>query len=258
MNSGCMTNEKHLQLKEGERIDDLLSPSFKIIQHERHFRFSIDAVLLANFITLKRDELVIDLGTGTGVLPLLLAGRQQAEQVIGLEIQNVLADMARRSVWLNGLAGRIDIREMDLREAGERLGCGIAGVVTANPPYRPAGQGKISVGEPVAIARHEVCCTLQDVIAAAGKLLKTRGRFYMVHLAERLADIIFLARRYRLEPKKLRMVHAFAQEGAKLVLIQMTKGAQASLEVLPPLVIYGRPGEYTPEVYNYYYPEAKV
>lgn len=244
--------------KEGERIDDLLSPSFKIIQHDRYFRFSIDAVLLANFTLVKRGELVIDLGTGTGVVPLLLAGRQQPGQVIGLEIQNVLADMARRSVLLNGLAEIIDIREMDLKEAGDQLGCGIAGVVTANPPYRPAEQGKISVGEPVAIARHEVCCTLQDVIATAGKLLKNRGRFYMVHLAERLADIIFLARRYQLEPKKLRMVHAFAQEGAKLVLIQMTKGAKAFLEVLPPLIIYDQPGKYTPEVCNYYYPEAKV
>lgn len=256
--TGYMHDEGHLQLKEGERIDDLLSPSFKIIQHDRYFRFSLDAVLLANFTMVKKGELVVDLGTGTGAIPLLLAGRQQPGRILGLEIQNVLADMARRNVLLNGLTDRVDIRRMDLKEAGERLGCGIADVVTANPPYRPVAQGKLSGEEPMAIARHEICCTLQDVIATAGQLLKNRGRFYMVHLAERLGDIICVARRHRLEPKKLRMVHAFVQEGAKLVLIQMTKGAQVSLEVLSPLVIYEGPGKYTPEVFNYYYPEAKV
>lgn len=241
--------------KEGERIDDLLSPSFKIIQHERHFRFAIDAVLLANFTTVKKDEFVIDLGTGTGVIPLLLAGRQQPRRVIGIEIQNMLVDMARRSVLLNSLEDYIDIRELDLKNAAEQLGYGIADVVTANPPYRPVDNGEKNLLEPVAIARHEVCCTLQDVLKSASQLLKNRGRFYMVHLAERLSDIIATAKLYRLEPKVLRMVHSYVQNQAKLVLIQMVKGAQSSLQVLPPLIIYDRPGCYTAEVYKYYYPE---
>lgn len=248
----------HKMCKEGERIDDLLSPSFKIIQHDRYFCFGIDAVLLANFATIKEGELVIDLGTGTGVIPLLLAGRQQPRQVIGVEIQNVLADMAKRSVLLNGLADYIDIRELDLKMAAEQLGYGLADVVTVNPPYRPAEQGKRSFWEPVAMARHEVCCTLRDVMESAGQLLRNRGRLYMVHLAERLGDIITTAKSCGLEPKKIRMVHSYAQDRAKLVLMQMMKGAQSSLSVLPPLIIYDRPGCYTSEVYKYYYPEEKV
>lgn len=244
--------------KEGERIDDLLSPSFKIIQHDRYFCFAIDAVLLANFAVVRRNELVIDMGTGTGIIPLLLAKRRQPRRIIGIEIQNLLADMARRSVSLNGLAEQIEIREMDLKIAAEHLGYGIADVVTVNPPYYPADKGKTSAWESVAIARHEGCCSLEDVIRSASQLLKNRGRLYMVHLAERLNDIIVTARMFQLEPKILRMVHSYIQDRAKLVLVQMVKGARSSLSVQPPLIIYDRPGCYTSEVYKYYYPEEKV
>jgi tRNA1Val (adenine37-N6)-methyltransferase len=250
-------DDVHVILKEGERIDDLLSPSFKIIQHQHQFRFTIDAVLLAHFVQVKKNELMVDLGTGTGVIPLVIAGRQTPRQIVGLEIQNALVDMARRSVQLNGLGDRIAIEEMDLKEAPTRLGHGVADVVASNPPYRPLGKGDANALNAVAIARHEVYCTLGDVVKTASKLLKYRGSFYMVHLAERLADIITQGRNYQLEPKLVRFVQSFAREEAKLVLIQMVKGAQASLKVLPPLVVYQSPGCYTEEVYRYYYLEEK-
>lgn len=252
-----MMDDFYKLCKEGERIDDLLSPSFKIIQHDRYFRFSIDAVLLAHFTSVKAGELVVDLGTGTGVIPLLLAGRQRLMQVIGIEIQNILADMAKRSVEMNNLTECIDIKEMDLKIAAQQLGYEIADVVTANPPYRAERGGEKNISEPVAMARHEICCTLQDVIKTAGDLLKYRGRFYMVHLAERLSDIMATAKQFGLEPKILRMVHSFVSEPAKLVLIQMVKGARPSLRVMPPLIIYDRPGSYSSEAYKYYYPEEK-
>lgn len=242
--------------KQGERIDDLLSPSFQIIQHQQQFCFSMDAVLLANFIQIKKTEYMIDLGTGSGVIPLLVAGRQQPRRIIGLEIQGELADMARRSVALNGLNEQISIEEMDLKQAANLLGQGIADVVSANPPYRQLLSGRKNPLDTVAIARHEVCCTLEDVIKAASQLLKFRGRFYMVHLAERLTDIFYYARMYQMEPKRLRSVHSFGGEAAKLILVQMVKGAKPSLELMAPLTIYDQPGRYTDEVYQYYYPEG--
>jgi tRNA1Val (adenine37-N6)-methyltransferase len=250
-------DDVHVILKEGERIDDLLSPSFRIIQHQHQFRFTIDAVLLAHFVQVKKNEMMVDLGTGTGVIPLVIALRQTPRQIVGLEIQTTLVDMARRSVLLNGLGDRIAIEEMDLKEAPTRLGHGIANVVVSNPPYRPLGRGEANILDAVAIARHEVYCTLGDVLKTASQLLKYRGRFYMVHLAERLGDIIAQGRDHQLEAKRIRFVHPFECDEAKLVLVQMIKGAQASLKVMPPIVVYQRPGCYTEEVYRYYYLEEK-
>lgn len=243
--------------KEGERIDDLLSPSFKIIQNERHFRFTMDAVVLAHFTRLKEKDRVIDLGTGTGVIPLLIAGRHTSATVVGLEIQGELVDMARRSVKLNNLGDRVAIEEMDLKCAPGHLGYESADVVVSNPPYRPLGKGDQNPRNAVAIARHEVCCCLEDIMRVASQLLKYHGRFYMVHLAERLADIMSYSRRFQLEPKRLRMVHSTSGEEAKLVLIEMVKGARSSLKIMKPLIIYERPGCYTQEVYQYYFPEGK-
>jgi tRNA1Val (adenine37-N6)-methyltransferase len=242
--------------KQGERIDDLLSQSFKIIQHQKQFRFTMDAVLLANFVRVKKHEGLIDLGTGTGVIPLLVAGRQQPRDIIGIEIQGDLVEMASRSVVLNGLTDKICVKEMDLRHAANLLGHGITEVVSANPPYRPLGQGRKNPLDSVAIARHELCCTLEDVMKAASQLLKFRGRFYIIHLAERLADIFCYGRTYQMEPKLLRFVHSFAGDTAKFVLVQMTKGAKPSVKVMAPLIIYEQPGVYTDEVYRYYHPEG--
>jgi len=238
--------------KQGERIDDLLSPSFKIIQHQDQFRFTLDAVLLANFVQVKKHEGLIDLGTGTGIVPLVIAARQQPRKIIGIEIQGELVDMASRSVALNGLTDKISIKEMDLRQAANTLGHGSADVVSANPPYWPLGNGLKNPLDAVAIARHEIYCTLEDVMKAASQLLKFRGRFYLIHLAERLADVFCYGRMYQMEPKLIRFVHSFAGDPAKFLLVQMVKGAKPAIKVMAPLIVYEQPGIYTNEVYRYY------
>jgi tRNA1Val (adenine37-N6)-methyltransferase len=250
-------DENAVFCKEGERIDDLLSPSFRIIQHDKHFRFTIDAVMLGYFAQVKQGEKVIDLGTGTGVIPLLLAARQKPGEIIGLEIQPELVDMARRSVQLNHLQDRIHIENMNLNDAPVLLGHEIADVVVSNPPYRPLGRGDRNPQDAVAIAKHEVFCTLEDIVRTASQLLKYRGRFYMVHLAERLVDIVSLGRRYQLEAKSIRFIHSYSCDEAKLVLVQMYKGGNPPVKVLAPLIIYQHQGCYTEEVYHYYFPKEE-
>lgn len=242
--------------KQGERIDDLLSPTFKIIQHRDQFRFGLDAVVLANFVQVKKHERLVDFGTGTGVIPLLVAARQQPKHIIGIEIQSELADMARRSVELNGLSGKIGIENLDLRQAVKKLGHGFADVISSNPPYRPLNTGSKNPADAVAIARHEICCTLEELFLAANQLLKFRGRFYIVHLAERLTDVLHLGRTYQMEPKLVRFVHSFADEEAKFILVQMVKGAKPSLKVMQPLIVYKQIGVYTDEVYHYYFSQG--
>jgi tRNA1(Val) A37 N6-methylase TrmN6 len=235
----------------GERLDDLLINGLKIIQREAEFCFSLDAVLLAHFATVKRGCTAIDLGTGTGVIALLLSALG-AGKVTGIELNQGMAQMALRSVKLNKLSDKIDILHADLRELKGRLPSGECELVVSNPPYRPVGGGFLSAGQGVAMARHELTASLQDVIAAAKYLVKYRGRFAMVHLPERLAEIISRMSAAGIEPKRLRLVHSSIYKKPNMLLVEGVHGAKPGLEVLPPLIVYEESGCYSEEIRGYY------
>lgn len=235
-----------------ERIDDLLRNDLKIIQSGEVFSFSMDAVLLAHFSSVPAKGRIIDLCTGNGVVPILLTARTKAP-VWGVEIQERLADMAERSVRLNGLEERVSISRMDLKEAHRVFGHGSFDLVTVNPPYLPAHAGEKNGNPHFAAARHEIHCTLEDVAAASAKLVKAGGKVAMVHRPSRLADILILFRQYRLEPKRLRFVHPRAGEEANMVLIEAMKDGRPELRLLPPLIVYQEDGRYCPELMRIYY-----
>ncbi|MCL2351156.1 MAG: methyltransferase [Firmicutes bacterium] len=216
----------------GERIDDLGLGGLGIIQGPRAFGFGTDAVLLADFARIRTGEKVLDLCTGCGIVPILLCGKTGAGHVTGLEIQDACADMARRSVMMNGLEGRIDIAAGDAGNAPELFGAASFDVVTVNPPYIKNGAGLQSADGPRAVARHEILCSLEEIIAVSARMLKPMKRFYMVHRPERLADIICLMRGYGLEPKTLRFACDRPGLPPVLVLAEGVKGGKAGMRVL--------------------------
>lgn len=236
-----------------ERIDDLILGGFKIIQNPEEFCFSIDAILLAHFPVLKKGFKVIDLGTGTGVIPLVLVAREQAlGKVIGLEYQQQMVNMAQRSVALNKLQTQIEIIQGDIRNLNAAILKEKFDLVVTNPPYKPIGQGKLNPRESIAIARHELKVSLSEVIGAAAKLLKHGGKLAMVHLPERLGDIIYYFRENKLEPKRMQVVHPMPGKKAKLLLIEGVLGAGKGLEILEPLYIYETDGVYTKKILDFY------
>ncbi len=238
-------------LQAGETLDDLRLGGLKIIQRKDGYRFSLDPVLLCAFSRVARQETVVDLGTGSGIIPLLLARQTDAARIIGVERQPALADRARRSVQLNGLEGRIRIIEADLRQVRDLLAAESAQVVVANPPFRKADSGRLSPRSERAQARHEVAGGLADFIAAAAFLLGTGGRCYLVYLAERLAELLEGLRRAGLEPKRLRCIHSRVGETARLVLVESRRGGGVGLTVDPPLYVYDGEG-YSAEVLRCY------
>ena len=242
-----------VELREGERIDDLIREDLKIIQNPEYFCFSIDAVLLAHFATLSDGDRVVDLGTGTGVIPLLLTTRATGLQVRGLEIQPGVAEMASRSVVVNGLENQITIEVGDLRQVEGIFQPGRYDLVTANPPYQPVGKGRINPCEAKALARHELACNLAEVVKAGAFLLKHGGRLAMVHRSERLTELLTLMGANRLTPKRLRPVYAKRGQKAGLILVEGVKGGKGDLEILPSLIIYEETGEYTEEIMNIYF-----
>lgn len=239
-------------LQPGERLDELGVRNWRIIQREDEFRFSLDAVLLANFATVRPQARVVDLGCGGGAVALFLLARGVAA-VSGLELNPRLADMAGRTAALNGVAGQLSIVCGDVGATRSYYSAGQADLVTANPPYRSLQSGRISPAAGLAMARHESCSSLSDFVQAAGFLLRYRGRFAMIHLPERLTDLCLELRTAGLEPKRLRMVHPFADRSPRMVLIEAVKGsAPAGLSVLPPLVVYRARNEYHSEILSYY------
>jgi tRNA1(Val) A37 N6-methylase TrmN6 len=241
-----------VSIYEQERLDDLMSHQLKIIQSDEVFSFSMDAVLLAQFASIppKRGK-IIDLCTGNGVVPLLLSKRTEAN-IEGIEIQPRLADMARRSVQLNGLQDRIHIREGDLRELVKETGHGVYDAVTVNPPYMPLTGGDIKLNPHQAIARHEIHCSLEEVIAAAKQLVRNGGKVSMVHKPQRLGEILTVMRQYRLEPKIIRFVHPRLGAEANIVLIEAIRDAKPDMRIMPPLIVYDDNGQYSQETLRIY------
>lgn len=238
-------------LNQGERVDDLVIGNLKIIQNESEFCFSLDAILLAHFTTVKPGAQIVDLGTGTGVIALLLANRG-AGHVTGVEVSPSMAGMAQRSVMLNRLEDKVKIIHGDLCKVKKLLPAGNYDLVVSNPPYRVVGGGFISPNDRVAMAKHEVMATLQDVVNAAKYLVKTRGRFAMVHLPERMSEILVSMSQAGLEPKRLQLVHSTLDQKPKMLLIEGIRAGKPGLEVLPPLCVYKRDGSYSDEIQKYY------
>ncbi|MDE7276727.1 MAG: tRNA1(Val) (adenine(37)-N6)-methyltransferase [Lachnospiraceae bacterium] len=239
-------------LKENERIDDLQRNGYRIIQNPDKFCFGMDAVLLSGFVRAKAGSRILDMGTGTGIIPILLAAKTEAAHLTGLEIQEESADMARRSVALNGLEKKIAIVTGDIKEAGNLFDAASFDVITCNPPYMIGQHGLVNPGDAKAIARHEILCALEDVIGQAAKLLKPGGNFFMVHRPFRLAEIITLLCQYKLEPKRMQMVYPFVDKEPNMVLIEANRGGKSRMKVEKPLIIYQEPGVYMPEIYELY------
>lgn len=241
-----------IDLKEHERIDELHRNGYRIIQRENAFCFGMDAVLLSGFASVKPGEKALDLGTGTGIIPILLEAKTEGKHFTGLEIQEEMAEMASRSVKLNGLEEKIDIITGDIKEAGRIFGGASFDVVTTNPPYMNDSHGLKNPELPKAIARHEVLCTLDDVVREGARVLRPGGRFYMVHRPHRLIEIITALTKYRLEPKRMKMVHPFVDKEANMVLIEAVRGGRSMIKVEKPLIVYKEPGVYTDEIYDIY------
>lgn len=241
-----------IKLNEHERLDDLQRNGYRLIQNTEIFCFGMDAVLLSTFASARPTDHVLDLGTGNGVIPILMEAKTKAAHFTGLEIQDINVDMAKRSVVLNGLEEKVDIVHGDIKEASRIFGGASFHVVTTNPPYMNENHGIVNPHSAKAIARHEILCTLDDVVREASKVLKMRGKLYMVNRPQRLVEIFEIMRKYKLEPKRIKMVHPYEDKDANIVLIEAVKGGNTLLKVESPLVVYQKNGEYTQELKKWY------
>lgn len=235
-----------------ERVDDLQRNGYRILQDPGKFCFGMDAVLLSGFAQVKKGGKALDLGTGTGIIPILLSAKTEGKEFYGLEIQSAMAEMASRSVCMNDLEDRVHIVEGDICHASEIFGKAVFDTVTCNPPYMNQNHGLKNPEDAKAIARHEILCTLEDVIREASYLLKPGGHFYMVHRPHRLAEMYALMHEYRLEPKRMKMVHPFLGEEANMVLLEAARGGNPWMKVEAPLVVYKEPGVYMDEIHEIY------
>ena len=236
----------------GERIDELQRNGYRIIQNPERFCFGMDAVLLSGFARAKKQERCLDLGCGNGIIPILMEAKTEGKHFTGLEIQPESADMARRSVALNGLQDRIDIVEGDIKDASKIFGASSFHVVTTNPPYMTAQHGLTNLYEAKTIARHEVLCNLEDIIRESARLLMPGGRFYMVHRPFRLTEIMNVLTKYKLEPKRMQLVYPYIDREPNMVLIEALKGGNSRITVERPLIVYEKPGVYTKEILEMY------
>lgn len=247
-----MKSETESLLKSNERLDDLQIKGYKIIQSPGRFCFGMDAVLLSAFAKVKKGEKALDLGTGTGILPILLRAKTEGRHYTGLEIQPESADMARRSARCNGLEDEIEIVTGDIKEAAGIFGAASFEVITTNPPYMIGEHGLKNENEAFYIARHEALCTLDDILRESAKILKGKGRFYMVHRPFRLPEIFSKMCTYGIEPKRMRLVYPRVDREPNMVLIEGLKGGKPRMSAEPPLVVYGADGEYTDELLRLY------
>lgn len=240
-------------IEENERIDDLEFKGLKIIQKNNGFCFGIDSVLLSDFAKeIKNNSNVIDLGTGTGILSILLSGKTNLKKIYGIEIQKDIANMAQRSVKLNKLEDKIEIINTDIKKLRDIFEINTFDSIVTNPPYKNQDTGKVNENEYKYISKHETTANLSDFIKISVQLLKDKGSFYMVHRPERLIDIIYELRSHKLEPKNIKFVHSNKEKEPKLVLIKAVKNANTFLKVEKPLFVYNQDGSYTDEILRIY------
>lgn len=244
----------NIELKENERIDDLEFNNLKIIQNKKGFCFGMDSVLLSDFAKNIKDGVkVIDLGTGTAILPILLSAKTKASKIIGIEIQQEVAKMAIRSIQMNDLQDKIEIINEDIKNLKEKFLPNSFDAVITNPPYKKQGTGGKNEAETKLISRHEITANLEDFIAITSYLLKDNGSLYMVHKPERIVDISIELRKYHLEPKEIKFVYPHVNKASNLILIKAVKNAKPFLKILEPLYIYEDKGNYTTEVLKIYH-----
>lgn len=243
-----------MELKVGERIDDLQLNGLKIIQKQNGFCFGIDAVLLSDFAkNVKKADTIVDLCSGNGVIALLLTEKiKTVKKIYAVEVQEEVAEMAKRSIELNNLTSVIEVINKNLKNIDDVLLSGSVDVITVNPPYKAQNSGIINEEQTLMIARHEILCTLEDIIKESSRLLKSGANFYMVHRPERLVDIMFYMRKYKIEPKRIRFVHPNTNSISNLVLIEGKKCGKAFLKFEKPLYVYKENGEYTEEILKIY------
>lgn len=242
-----------MELKENERIDDLELNNLKIIQNKNGFCFGMDSVLLSDFAkNIKPNTKVIDLGTGTGILPILLSAKTKASKIVGIEIQEDVANMANRSVELNNLQNRLEIICENIKNLKNVYETNFFDAIVTNPPYKTKGTGGINELKSKLISRHEITADLEDFISISSYLLKDQSNIYMVHRPERLVDILSIFRKYKLEPKELKLVQPNCGKAPNLVLIKATKNAKPFLKIDKPLYIYKSDGTYTEELLKIY------
>lgn len=241
-----------MELFPDERIDDLNRCGYRIIQNTKKFCFGMDAVLLSGFAKANEGDKVVDLGTGTGIIPILMEAKTEARDFTALEIQDESVHMARRSVEMNNQQDKIKIVQGDIKTASKILGAAMFDVVTTNPPYMNNAHALVNPNEAKAIARHEILCDLEDVIREGAKLLKVGGKMFMVHRPFRLIEIITMMKNYKLEPKRIRFVHPYIDKDANMVLIEATKGGKSMVKIEKPLVVYKEINVYTDEIHEIY------
>ena len=244
--------EKLILMMINERIDDLMRDGLKLIQNTDIFCFGMDAVLLSTYAKAGKYDRVLDLGTGNGIIPVLMQSKNPGSTYTALEIQENSADLAIRNVELNNLSDRISVVKGDIKEASRLFGEASFNVVTSNPPYMNENHGIVNPDSAKAIARHEILCSLEDVVREAGKCLKSKGKMYMVHTPNRLVDIFDTMRRHHLEPKRMRLVYPYVNKAANMVLIEAVKGGNSQLIVEEPLIVYKEDGTYTDALLKMY------
>ena len=241
-----------MEIKANERVDELGRNGYRIIQNPDRFCFGMDAVLLSEFAKVKEGDKVLDFCTGTGIIPILMEAKTKAAHFTALEIQEDSAEMARRSVSLNHLEEKIEIITGDVKEADKMFEAASFQAVTCNPPYMIGQHGLVNPDAPKAIARHEILCTLDDIIKQGARVLVPGGSFYMVHRPFRLVEIVTTLTKYKLEPKRMQLVYPYVNKEPNMVLIQATKGGKSRITVEKPLIVYEKPGVYTEEIYKIY------
>ncbi len=224
-------------VRPGERIDHFMDGRLKLIQSKDGYRFSIDAILLAEFVTIRQGDVVVDLGTGCGVIPLILLLTKSVRYAFGLEIQEELAGQAARNVLLNGFDDKMGVVLGDIKNPP--IAIESADVVICNPPYRQVKSGRINPDPRRAIARHEIMASIDDILRAARSVLRKKGRLALIYSSVRLADILVRMRRFNLEPKKIQIIYPDLNSGAKLVLVEAILGGRPGLKISPPIVGQG-------------------
>lgn len=248
----------NIKLNENERIDDLELNNLKIIQNKKGFCFGIDSVLLSDFAKdIPKNANVIDLGTGTGILGILLCGKTDLSKIYGVEIQKEVSEMAQKSIFLNDLSDKFEIVNDNIKYLNKYFKNDSFDAIISNPPYKKDNSGIKNESETKLISRHEITASLEDFISISSKLLKNNCSLYMVHRPERLSDLFYLLKKYNLEPKKLRIVQSYLDSKPKLILIKATKNAKSFLNIEKPLIIYNKDGSYTDEIYSIYGKEKK-